>query len=231
MIAFLDHLNGWAWVLLILLMIPVLAYLVQLVRFVAKRARLYAALRRDSGGALPGVNLRPCRPLWWLFGYRTAYDFLLDLRDPATGSVTDTLAVKLIPTVMPGSEYNVADLDCWEHKLNFLVPMPYGVMRLDFGYRKCLPRRVDRVFRNAPAGAVRVYLFHPHPYALTRGRRGTGKSRPYDGDVTMLYAPVWQDGVLLTDLNSLRKLCGDSEVWGMLNRERGNSPRVYRRAS
>jgi hypothetical protein len=140
----------------------------------------------------------------------------MDLKHPETGEVTHTLAVKLIPTLARGREYSVGNLDRWETKLNFLMPLPYGVIKLDFGYRRCLPRPVERVFRHAPYGAVKVYLFHPHPHALTPGRRGFGGRRQRESaEIVELPSHVWLGGVLLTDLSGLRVLeeseCGKRE--------------------
>ena len=196
-------LNSWLWFLLIPAVVVALVLAVQVIRFLIKRVRLYVLLTRDSRRGI--VNLRPCRPLWWLAGPRGSCDLLLDLKDPATGQTTHTLAVKLIPTFMQGTEYSIGDMDRWHTKLNFLVPMPYGVLRLDFGYRKCLSRPVERVFRCAPAGCINVYLFHPHPYALTLGRRGIGKGRDRRA-VDELSVPIWHEGVLLLDLATLRDM-------------------------
>ena len=203
MTKFWIALNSWLWFLLIPAIVVALVLAVQVIRFLIKRVRLYVLLTRDSRRGI--VNLRPCRPLWWLAGPRGSCDLLLDLKDPATGQTTHTLAVKLIPTLMQGTEYSIGDMDRWHTKLNFLVPMPYGVLRLDFGYRKCLPRPVERVFRCAPAGCINVYLFHPHPYALTLGRRGIGKGRDRRA-VDELSVPIWHEGVLLLDLATLRDM-------------------------
>ncbi len=205
---FLIRLNSWLWLLLIPAAVVAVALAVQVIRYLVKRVRLYILLTRDRKRGI--VNLRPRRPLWWLVDVRHTYDFLLDLKDPETGLVTHTLAVKLIPTLMQGTEYSIGDMDRWHTKLNFLMPMPYGVLRLDFGYRKCLPRPVDKVFRRAPSGCIRVYLFHPHPFALTLGRRGERKHGPRRG-IDELSVPLWREGVLLLDLANLRNLETASE--------------------
>ena len=203
MTKFWIALNSWLWFLLIPAIVVALVLAVQVIRFLIKRVRLCILLKRDSRRGT--VNLRPCRPLWWLTGPRGSCDLLLDLKDSATGRVSHTLAVKLIPTLMQGTEYSIGDMDRWHTKLNFLMPMPYGVLRLDFGYRKCLPRPVERVFRHAPAGVIRAYLLHPHPYALTLGRRGIGKGRDRRA-VDELSVPIWHEGVLLLDLATLRDM-------------------------
>ncbi len=199
----LDRMNGWIWLGLILLAAVLLGFLAQVLRYVIKRVVLWGKLWLDHRRGR--LILRPRRPLWWLLGTRCSFDFLMDLTDPETGRVTHTLAVKLISTLRQGTEYSIGDLDRWHAKTNFLVPTPRGVMMFDFGYRKCLPRPVDKVFRHAPLGVIRVYLFHPHPHALTMGRRGEERHNPYRG-VTELGVPLWHEGVLLLDTESLRRL-------------------------
>lgn len=199
----LDRMNGWIWIGLFLLAAVLLGFLVLVARFLIKRAVLWVKLMLDHRRGR--IILRPRRPLWWLLGPRCTYDFLLDLTDPATGEVSHTLAVKLIPTLRQGTEYSIGDLDRWHAKTNFLIPGPRGVMMFDFGYRKCLPRPVDKVFRHAPLGAIRVYLFHPHPHALTLERRGEGRANAYRG-VTELPPIIWREGVLLLDFADLRAL-------------------------
>ena len=133
------------------------------------------------------------------------YDFLVDLPHPDTGKTAYTLAVKVIPTLRKTTEYCIGDMDRWQAKTNHLFPTARGVMMYDFGYRKCLPRPVDRVFLNAPAGVIRVYLFYPHPHALTMERRGEDRHNAYRG-VSEKCVPLWHEGVLCLDLDSLRKL-------------------------
>ena len=208
MTGFLLRLNSWLILVGILGVAILLGLAWQVVRYLWKRGKLYAVLMRDSRRGL--INLRPRRPLWWLFGRRCDVDVYLDLKHPETGEVTHTLAVKLIPTLARGREYSVGDMDRWETKLNFLMPLPYGVIKLDFGYRRCLARPVERVFSHAPFSAVKVYLFYPHPHALTLERRGSGRGRKYrsPAEVTVLPPMVWLEGVLLTDLANLRGLAG-----------------------
>ena len=208
MTGFLLRLNSWLILVGILGVAILLGLAWQVVRYLWKRGKLYAVLMRDSRRGL--INLRPRRPLWWLFGRRCDVDVYLDLKHPETGEVTHTLAVKLIPTLARGREYSVGDMDRWETKLNFLMPLPNGVIKLDFGYRRCLARPVERVFSHAPFSAVKVYLFYPHPHALTLGRRGSGRGRKYrsPAEVTVLPPMVWLEGVLLTDLANLRGLAG-----------------------
>ena len=199
----LDRMNGWIWIGLILLAAVLVGLLVQVVRFLIKRATLVAKLALDSRRG--SIRLRPRHPLWWLFGRRLAYDFLLELPDPDTGMAAYTLAVKVIPTLRKTTEYSIGDMDRWHAKTNYLMPTGRGVMMYDFGYRKCLPRPVDRVFLMAPAGVIRVYLFHPHPHALTLERRGEDRHNAYRG-VSEKCVPLWHEGVLCLDLNTLRKL-------------------------
>jgi hypothetical protein len=132
------------------------------------------------------------------------YDFLVDLLHPDTGEPACTLAVKVIPTLRKTTEYCIGDMDRWQAKTNHLFPTARGVMMYDFGYRKCLPRPVARVFSQAPCGSIPVYLFHPHPHALTLEMRGVG--RRHRRRVIELSVPHWTEEVLLLDLNSLRKL-------------------------
>lgn len=107
------------------------------------------------------LRLRARRPLWWLLDGRHGYDCLIELNDPATGDPSYTLTVKLIPTLRRNTEYCVGDAERWLVKTNFLMPLPLGVLRLDFGYRKCRRRPMARVFGGAPYGSVPAYLFHP----------------------------------------------------------------------
>lgn len=199
----LDRMNGWVWIGAFILAAVLVSLLVQVVRFLIKRAALVVRLTVDHRGG--SICLRSPRPLWWLFGRRLAYDFLLDLPDFDTGRVAYTLAVKVIPTLRKTTEYAIGDMDRWHVKTNFLIPGPRGVMMFDFGYRKCLPRPVDRVFLMAPAGVIRVYLFHPHPHALTMAHRGEERRNAHRG-VSELAVPLWHEGVLCLDLDSLRKL-------------------------
>ena len=209
--SYLDRMSGWIWIGLFLLAAVLLGLLVQVLRYLVKRVLLWIKLTGDH--CRGKIRLHPRRPLWWLLGRRCAYDLLLDLTAPATGETTHTLAVKLIPTIRRGTEYSIGDLDRWHAKTNFLLPTPRGVMKFDFGYRKCLPRPVDSVFRRAPAGVIRVYLFHPPPHALTLAHRGENKHNPYRG-VTELGVPLWREGVLCLDLDTLRKLeRADAQVW------------------
>ena len=199
----LDRMNGWLWICAFLLAAVALAFLWQAARFLVKRAILWVNLTLDSRKGK--LRLRPCRPLWWLFGLRFRHDCIVELTDPATGQAAYTLAVKLIPTLRRTTEYCIGDMDRWHAKTNYLFPTARGVMMFDFGYRKCRPRPVDRVFLHAPAGVVRVYLFHPHPHALTLERRGEDRHNAYRG-VSERCVPLWHEGVLCLDLDSLRKL-------------------------
>ena len=199
----LDRMNGWLWIGAFLLAAVLVSLLVQIVRFLIKRVMLVAKLTADHQRG--SIRLRPRHLLWWLFGRRLAYDFLLDLPDPDTGMAAYTLAVKVIPTLRRTTEYAIGDMDRWHAKTNYLLPTVRGMMMYDFGYRKCLPRPVDRVFLVAPAGVIRVYLFHPHPHALTMAHRGVEKRNAHRG-VTELAVPLWHEGVLCLDLDSLRKL-------------------------
>jgi hypothetical protein len=195
--------NGWIWIGLFLLAAVLVGLFVQILRFLIKRAMLVAKLALDSYRG--SIRLRPRHPLWWLWGRRLAYDFLIELPDPDTGESAYTLAVKVIPTLRKATEYSIGDMDRWHAKTNYLMPTGRGVMMYDFGYRKCLPRPVDRVFLMAPTGVIRVYLFHPHPHALTLERRGEDRHNAYRG-VSEKCVPLWHEGVLCLDLDSLRKL-------------------------
>ena len=199
----LDRMNGWIWIGLFLLAAVLVSLLVQILRFLIKRAMLVAKLALDHYRG--GIRLRPRHPLWWLWGRRLAYDFLIELPDPDTGETAYTLAVKVIPTLRKTTEYSIGDMDRWHAKTNYLMPTGRGVMMYDFGYRECLPRPVDRVFLMAPAGVIRVYLFHPHPHALTLERRGEDRHNAYRGGSEKC-VPLWHEGVLCLDLDSLRKL-------------------------
>ena len=116
-----------------------------------------------------------------------------------------TLAVKLIPTIRRNTEYCIGDLERWYAKTNFLMPLPYGVVMLDFGYHKCRARSVTRTFGEAPIGSTPVYLFHPHPHALTTEMRGDGK-RYRHRRVVEVSVPYQQEGILMLDLDSLRRM-------------------------
>ena len=199
----LDRMNGWIWIGLFLLAAVLVSLLVQILRFLIKRAMLVAKLALDHYRG--GIRLYPRPPLWWMWGRRLAYDFLIELPDPDTGETAYTLAVKVIPTLRKTTEYSIGDMDRWHAKTNYLMPTGRGVMMYDFGYRKCRPRPVDRVFLTAPAGVIRVYLFHPHPHALTMERRGEDKHNAYRG-VSEKCVPLWHEGVLCLDLDGLRKL-------------------------
>jgi hypothetical protein len=196
------RLQVWVWIAAAIGAMLLLALLWQVVRFLLKRGALLAELRTSHRQG--EITLRPCRPLWWLVDRRRGCDCLIDLKDPESGAVSYTLAVKLIPTLRRTTEYCIGDVERWRAKTNFLMPLPYGVIKLDFGYRKCLPRPVARVFSQAPCGSIPVYLFHPHPHALTLEMRGVG--RRYRRRVIELSVPHWTEEVLLLDLNSLRKL-------------------------
>ena len=198
----LDRMNGWLWIGAFLLAAVALAFLWRVGRYLVKRALLLVKLTADSRRGR--ISLRPRHPLWWLLGGR-GYDLLLELPDPQTGRVAYTLAVKIIPTLRKTTEYCIGDMDRWDRKTNHLMPTARGVMMFDFGYRRCISRPVDRVFRNAPAGVIRVYLFHPHPHALTMEHRGEDGHNAYRG-VSEKCVPLWHEGVLCLDLTTLRKL-------------------------
>ena len=199
----LDRMNGWLWIGAFLLAAVAIAFLWRVARYLVKRVFLLVKLTADSKKGR--IRLRPRHPLWWLCGRRLSYDLLVDLPDPDTGETAYTLAVKVIPTLRKTTEYAIGDMDCWHAKTNHLFPTARGVMMYDFGYRKCLPRPVDRVFLNAPAGVIRVYLFYPHPHALTMERRGEDRHNAYRG-VSEKCVPLWHEGVLCLDLDTLRKL-------------------------
>ena len=199
----LDRMNGWTWIGAFLLAAVAIAFLWRVARYLVKRVFLLAKLTADSRRG--SITLHPRHPLWWLCGRRLNYDFLVDLPHPDTGETAYTLAVKVIPTLRKTTEYCIGDMDRWQAKTNHLFPTARGVMMYDFGYRKCLPRPVDRVFLMAPAGVIRVYLFYPHPHALTLERRGEDRHNAYRG-VSEKCVPLWHEGVLCLDLDSLRKL-------------------------
>ncbi len=190
----------WSWVLvgLVIATIPGFALALRFLRYAIKRIGLAVLLYRHGA--------RPRRPLWWLIPWRSACDCLLPLRDPATGQVTHTLAIQLIPTVLGGTEYCIGDMVRWQRQRTVLFPMARGVMPMNLGYRRLRPRSPERIFRRVPEGAVRVYLFHPHPWALTlsMGRQG-GRHQSYHGPAGIT-VPLWQKGILLLDLETLRKL-------------------------
>ena len=199
----LDRMNGWLWIGAFLLAALAIAFLWRVARYLVKRVFLLVKLTADSRRG--SITLRPRHPLWWLCGRRLNYDFLVGLPHPDTGETAYTLAVKVIPTLRKTTEYCIGDMDRWHAKTNHLFPTARGVMMYDFGYRKCLPRPVDRVFLNAPAGVIRVYLFYPHPHALTMERRGEDRHNAYRG-VSEKCVPLWHEGVLCLDLDTLRKL-------------------------
>ena len=199
----LDRMNGWTWIGAFLLAAVAIAFLWRVARYLVKRVCLLVKLTADSRRG--SIALRPRHPLWWLCGQRLNYDFLVDLPHPDTGETAYTLAIKVIPTLRKTTEYCIGDMDRWHAKTNHLFPTARGVMMYDFGYRKCLPRPVDRVFLNAPAGVIRVYLFYPHPHALTMERRGEDRHNAYRG-VSEKCVPLWHEGVLCLDLDTLRKL-------------------------
>ena len=199
----LDRMNGWLWIGAFLLAAVAIAFLWRVARYLVKRVFLLVKLTADSKKGR--IRLRPRHPLWWLCGRRLNYDFLVGLPHPAAGETAYTLAVKVIPTLRKTTEYCIGDMDRWHAKTNHLFPTARGVMMYDFGYRKCLPRPVDRVFLNAPAGVIRVYLFYPHPHALTMERRGEDRHNAYRG-VSEKCVPLWHEGVLCLDLDTLRKL-------------------------
>jgi len=187
----------------IVLAVAMVAILWLVVRYILKRVLLLVKLTADCRKGR--IRLRPRHPLWWLCGWRLRYDFLVDLPHPHTGETAYTMAVKVIPTLRKTTEYCIGDMDRWHAKTNYLMPTGRGVMMYDFGYRKCLPRPVDCVFLMAPAGVIRVYLFYPHPHALTMERRGEDRHNAYRG-VSEKCVPLWHEGVLCLDLDSLRKL-------------------------
>ncbi len=193
----LDRIWSWVLVILILATIPATVLLVRLARFVCKRVKLAVALRR--------MGAMPLRPLAWLIPWRSACDYRLPLRDPATGRVTHTLAIQLIPTVLGGTEYCLGDMERWQRQRSILMPMARSPMPMSLGYRRLRPRRADRIFRKAPPDAVRVYLFHPHPFALTLALRNHDVHNSYRG-VDTVSVPLWREGILLLDLASLRVL-------------------------
>ena len=199
----LDRLNGWIWIGLFLLGALALAFVWWVARYLVKRVFLLVKLTADRKKGR--LALRPRHPLWWLCGRRLNYDLLVELPNPDTGETVYTLAVKVIPTLRKTTEYCIGDMDRWQAKTNHLFPTARGVMMYDFGYRKCLPRPVDRVFLMAPAGVIRVYLFYPHPHALTMELRGEDRRNAYRG-VSEKCVPLWHEGVLCLDLDSLRKL-------------------------
>ena len=199
----LDRMNGWLWIGAFLLGAVAIAFLWRVARYLVKRVFLLVKLTADSKKGR--IRLRSRHLLWWLCGRRLNYDFLVGLPHPDTGETAYTLAVTVIPTLRKATEYCIGDMDRWHAKTNHLFPTARGVMMYDFGYRKCLPRPVDRVFLNAPAGVIRVYLFYPHPHALTMERRGEDRHNAYRG-VSEKCVPLWHEGVLCLDLDTLRKL-------------------------
>ncbi|MBR5124938.1 MAG: hypothetical protein IKU90_07370 [Clostridia bacterium] len=198
-----DCMNGWLWIGAFLLAAVAVAFAWRVGRYLIKRVMLLVKLTADSRRG--NVTLRPRHPLWWLCGRRLNYDLLVNIPAPDTGRTAHTLAVKVIPTLRKTTEYCIGDMDRWDRKTNYLMPTARGVMMFDFGYRKCLSRPVDRVFLNAPAGVIRVYLFYPHPHALTFEHRGEDRHNAYRG-VSEKCIPLWHEGVLCLDLDTLRKL-------------------------
>ena len=182
--------KGFVWSILILSSVCAVAWLWQLLRFVIKRIILSIQIR------MMGYRVRPLRPLWWLIDFRNHCELLLETPDMPP----KVLAVKLIPTIMQGSEYSIGEDGKWDHKLNFLVPMGMGVHMMNFGYRRCLPRKVN--FERY-AHAIPVYLFHPHPFAITRGHRG---ERRWNINARAVSVPLWVDDTLMLDVQSLREL-------------------------
>lgn len=199
----LDRMSGWLWIGAFFLVAVAIAFLWRVARYLVKRVFLLVKLAADSQKGR--MTLRPRHLLWWLWGRRLNYDFLLELPDSDTGSSAYTLAVKVIPTLRKTTEYCIGDMDRWHAKTNFLFPTARGVMMFDFGYHRCRPCPVDRVFLMAPAGVIRVYLFYPHPHALTLEHRGEDRHNAYRG-VSERCVPLWHEGVLCLDLDSLRKL-------------------------
>lgn len=179
--------KGYLYVLGFFAAIVVLALLWQVIRFLIKRI----AFRLDI--AKLGLAIRPQYPLWWLIDLRNRCNVLIEIPDKPDR----TLAVKLIPTLLQGSEYGIEADGTWVHQWNFLFPYQHGTMMMNLGYRKCLPRRVN--FGCYP-DATPVYLFHPHPFAITAGRSNAKKRA--DG----IPIPSQVDGVLLMDMSSLRWL-------------------------
>ena len=175
----------------------VLAWLVQVAIFLVKRVKLWASLRsfRD--------DIRYLRPLWWLIDIRNRCELLVKVAEDCV------LAVKIVPTVMPSTEYSMQDRVHWDTKLNFLIPFGYGTVLMDFGYRKCVPRHTN--FHRYPH-AIPVYLLHPHPLAVTFGHRGGRRNRRQGALPESI--PVWMDGVLLLDFRTLRSL------WDMTSADR-----------
>lgn len=195
--------NGWLWIGGFILAAVAVAFAWRVARYLFKRVMLLVKLTADSRRGR--ITLRPRHPLWWIGGRRLSYDLLVDIPDPHTERPVCTLAVKIIPTLRRATEYAIGDMDRWHVKTNYLMPTGRGVMMFDFGYRKCRPRPVDRVFLNAPAGVIRVYLFYPHPHALTMERRGEDRHNAYRG-VSEKCVPLWHEGVLCLDLDTLRRL-------------------------
>lgn len=163
----------------------------QVGRFVIKRIAFRLRIKKL------GMTVHPQRPLWWLIDRRNHCDLLAEMPD----TPGRTLAIKLIPTLMQGSEYSIGEGNDWEHKLNFLLPFAHGTVMMHFGYQKCLPRRVD--FGKYP-DAIPVYLFHPHPFAITVGHRGEGVR------MDTVTVPAWINGALFLDMASLRYIAAMS---------------------
>lgn len=195
----LYRVDGWLWIGAFILATTVaVAFVWRVGRYLIKRVlllvKLTATVIREGSPCVPAI---PC-------GGRLNYDLLVELPDPETGRTVCTLAVKAVPILRKTTEYCIGDMDRWHRKTNYLLPTARGVMMFDFGYRKCLPRPVDRVFLHAPAGVIRVYLFYPHPHALTLEHRGEDKRNAYRG-VSEKCVPLWHEGVLCLDLDTLRK--------------------------
>ena len=183
-------LKGFIWSILIFASIFAVAWLWQIGRFIIKRVIFRIRVEKL------GYRVRPLRPLWWLVDFRNHCDLLLETPDIPP----QVMAVKLIPTIMPGSEYSIGENGKWDHKLNFLMPMGMGVHMMNFGYRRCLGRRVN--FEKY-AHAVPVYLFHPHPFAITRGHRGESK---WNVNANAVSVPLWVENILFLDVASLGNL-------------------------
>ena len=164
-----------------------IAFVWQIGRFVVKRITFRLRIKKL------GMTIVPQHLLWWLLDFRNRCDFLVKTPD----APSRTLAVKLIPTLMQGSEYSVGEGNTWDHKLNFLVPFAHGTVMMHFGYRRCLPRHVNF---GAYPDAIPVYLFHPHPYAITEGHREDGVRKDN------VNVPAWINGALFLDMASLRNL-------------------------
>ena len=177
--------KGFLYVLGFFAAIAAIALVWQVLRFLIKRITFRFGITKL------GLKIQPLYPLWWLIDLRNRCNVLLTI----PGESSRTLAVKLIPTLLQGSEYGIEADGSWVHRWNFLFPYQHGTMMMNLGYRKCLPRRVD--FNRYP-DATPVYLLHPHPFAVTAGRNDN-KRRAQD-----IRIPSWIHGMLLMDMSSLR---------------------------